>query len=99
VTEGAPVFVTPPRSLSDFHTNRRIRSPIDQFRLSYAKCSDLDATEKPKLRVAEQIKRKSDRLLGATASPPSFPNRKAPGGPAAEPPPLPRRRMEPATWR
>jgi len=51
------------RSLSDFHTNRRIRSPIDQFRLSYAKCSDLDATEKPKLRVAEQIKRKSDRLL------------------------------------
>ena len=55
-----------PRSLSDFYTNRRIRSPIDQFRLSYAKFSDLDATEKPKLRVAEQIKPKSDRLLGET---------------------------------
>jgi hypothetical protein len=52
------------RSLSDFYANRRIRSPIDQFRLSYAKFSDLDAAEKPKLRVAEQIKRKSDRLLG-----------------------------------
>jgi hypothetical protein len=61
-----------PRSLSDFYTNRRIRSPIDQFRLSYAKFSDLDATEKPKLRVAEQIKRKSDRLLGMRLTPVGF---------------------------